>query len=120
MSIIPKATNLCNNTSTFVSPICTFSLAGNIIIYTPNQGTNRENYFNLIIYKRKMPTLHPFFLFFFDRIFWIFRQKNIRVESVRYGHQSGYSRTDTINNNINKTSKRFSIRKNTRKCTKYG
>ena len=24
---------------------------GNIIVYTPNQGTNREKYFNYIIYK---------------------------------------------------------------------
>ena len=29
------------------------SLAGNIIVYTPNQGTNREKYFNHIIYKGK-------------------------------------------------------------------
>ena len=29
------------------------SLAGNIIAYTPNQGTNREDYLNHIIYKGK-------------------------------------------------------------------
>ena len=29
------------------------SLAGNMIVYTPNQGTNREKYFNHIIYKGK-------------------------------------------------------------------
>ena len=29
------------------------SLAGNIIVYTPNQGTNREKYFNHIIYQGK-------------------------------------------------------------------
>ena len=29
------------------------SLAGNIIVYTPDQGTNREKYFNHIIYQRK-------------------------------------------------------------------
>ena len=28
-------------------------LAGNIIVYTPNQGTNREKYFNHIIYEEK-------------------------------------------------------------------
>ena len=29
------------------------SLAGNIIVYTPNQVTNREKYFNHIIYQGK-------------------------------------------------------------------
>ena len=29
------------------------SLAGNIIVYTPNQGTNREKYFNHFISKGK-------------------------------------------------------------------
>ena len=48
-----KATNLYDNNSTFVSPIYTFSLAGNIIVYTPNQGTNEEKYFNHIIYQGK-------------------------------------------------------------------
>ena len=38
--------------------------------------------------------------------------EKVRVESVRNGHQSGYSRTDTINININKRSKKFSIRGN--------
>ena len=28
----------------FVSPIYTFFLAGNKIVYTPRQGTNREKY----------------------------------------------------------------------------
>ena len=47
-----KGYNLYIN-STFVSPIYTFSLAGNIIVYTPNQGKIREKYFNHIIYKGK-------------------------------------------------------------------
>ena len=42
MSVRPKATNLYINISTFVSPIYTYSLAGNITVYTPVQGTNRE------------------------------------------------------------------------------
>ena len=50
---VTKATNLYNNHSTFVSPINTFSLAGNIIVYTPDQGTNREKYFNHNIKKKK-------------------------------------------------------------------
>ena len=48
-----KATNLYNNNSTFISPIYTFSLAGNIIVYKTNQGTNKENYFIYNIYKWK-------------------------------------------------------------------
>ena len=35
--------------------------------------------------------------------------KKVRVQSVRNGYQSGYFRTDTINNNIIKGSKKFSI-----------
>ena len=54
MSTIPMGCNLYNNNnSTFVSPIYTFSLAGNIIVYTPNQGKNREKHLNHIVYKRK-------------------------------------------------------------------
>ena len=52
-----KGCNLYNNESTFVSPIYTFSLAGNIIIKTPIQGANREKYFIHIFYRRNMPTL---------------------------------------------------------------
>ena len=53
-----EAANLYNNKSTFVSPFyTTLSLAGNKIVYTPIQGTNRENYFNHIIYKGKIPSL---------------------------------------------------------------
>ena len=112
-----KATNLYNNISTFVSPIYTFSLAGNIIVYTPNQGSNREKYFNHIIYKRKMPTLagnkHLSVRFFLHvlRLFHLLTEK-IRVQCVRNGHQSGCSRADTVNNGINKRPKKFSIRGN--------
>ena len=38
--------NKNNNNSVLVSPIYTFSLAANIIAYTPSQGTNRVKYFN--------------------------------------------------------------------------
>ena len=49
MQIIqPYKTNISR---TFVSTIYTFSLAGNIIFYTPSQITIREMYFNHIIYK---------------------------------------------------------------------
>ena len=41
------------NNSTFDSPIYTFFLAENIIIFTPNQGTNGEKYFTHINYEGK-------------------------------------------------------------------
>ena len=88
--------------------------AGNIIVYTPNRGTNREEYFNHIIYKEKMPTLagnkqlsvHSFL--HRRRLFHLSTEK-VRVQSVRDGHQSGYSLADTINSNMNKRWKKFSI-----------
>ena len=43
-----------NNNTFVVSPIYTFSWAGNIIFYTPIQGTNREKYFNNIIFKKSL------------------------------------------------------------------
>ena len=43
-----KGYKLYNKNNTFASPIYTFSLAGNIIDYTPNQSTNRVKYFNHI------------------------------------------------------------------------
>ena len=54
-----------------------------------------------------MPTLagnkHPSVHFFLHgpRLFHRSTEE-VRVQSVRNGHQSGYSRADTVNNNINK------------------
>ena len=45
------------HTSPSVSPIYTFSFAGNIIVYTPSHDTHREKYFNQINYKGKMLSL---------------------------------------------------------------
>ena len=42
---------------TFISPTYTFSLARNIIVYTPSQSTIREKYFINHNIKVKMPTL---------------------------------------------------------------
>ena len=90
-----------NNNSTFVSPIYTFSSAAIIIAYTPIQGTNRDKYFNRIIYK-KMSTLaenkHLSVHFFFHRprLLHLSTEK-IRVQSDKKGHQSGYSRANSIN-----------------------
>ena len=49
---IPKGYNLYNNNCTFISPIYTFPWPENMIVYTPDQGTNREKYFNHNIYQR--------------------------------------------------------------------
>ena len=62
-----------------------------------------------------MPTLagnkHPFIHFFLHgpRLFHISTDK-VRVRSIGNGHQSGYSRADTLNTNINKRSKIFPYR----------
>ena len=70
-------------------------------------------YFNHIIYQkercllwREINTL-PSISSLTDRDFPIFRQKKVRVRSVGDAHQSGFSRADTINTNIDKRSKRF-------------
>ena len=42
------------------------------------------------------------------RLFHLSTEK-VRVQSVRSVHHSGSSRADTINNNINKRSKKFSM-----------
>ena len=53
-STIPKDYNSYNNNnSTSVSPIYTFSLAGNVNVHTSIRGTNREKYFNQVMYKGK-------------------------------------------------------------------
>ena len=82
INTVPKATkiNNINNNKTSISPSYTFSLAGKIIVYTPIQGTKREKYFNLIIYRGKMPTLagkntSPSISSFINRVFSIFRRK---------------------------------------------
>ena len=117
MNTIPKATKSDKINSTFVSPIRTFSLAANIFVHTPNQGTNKGKFFNHIIYKGNTPNLtcnKHFSLQFLPlgpRIFHVSTGKK-RVQSVRNGHQSGYSRNETTNNNINKRSNRLSIRGN--------
>ena len=83
-------------------------MAGNIIVYTPDQGTIKEKYINHIIYQReKMPILagnkHPSVHFFphGPRLSHLSTVKST-VRCVGNGHQSGYSRADTINKNIKK------------------
>ena len=115
MNTIPKATNSYNNNSTFVSPVYTLSLAANIFVYTPNQGTNKGKSFIHLIYKGNSPTLtgnkHLSFQFFplGPRLFHLSTEK-VPVQSVRNVHQNGFPRNDTTKNNINKRSNRLSIR----------
>ena len=89
------------------------SEAGNIIVYTLDQGTNREKNFNHIIYQmEKMSTLagnkHLSVHFFphGPRPFHLWTVKST-VRSVGNGHQSSYSRADTINKNLNKSQRFF-------------
>ena len=110
---IPKGYNLYNNNCTFISPIYTFPWRENINVYTPDQGTNREKYFVHINYQRKgMPTLsgnEHLPVHFFPhgpRLFHLSTEKST-VRSVGNGHQSGCSRADIKNKNINKGSKLF-------------
>ena len=68
-----------------------------------------------------MPTLAgnkhlPSISSFMDRVFSIFRQEKVRVRSVGNGHQSGYSRANTINKNINKRSKIIPYREKILEC----
>ena len=89
-----KGTKLFNNSSTFVPPYYTLSLARNIIAYTSIQGTNREKYFNLIIYEGKMPTLagnnhlSVHFLLHGLRLFHLPTEK-VLVQSVKNEPQGG-------------------------------
>ena len=98
-------------------------MARNIIVYTSNQGTNREKYFNHNIYQReRMPSLagnKQLSVHFFPhgpRLLHPSTEK-VRVRSVGNGHQCGYSRADTKNKSINKRSKLFPYREKILKCT---
>ena len=108
---------LCYYSSTSVPPIYTFSLAGNINVYTPIECTNSEKCLTKLSIKEKCRlwreiNTSPSISSFIDRVFSIFRQKKVRVKSVRKGYQIGYHRTDKINNNMNKRRKQVSSRGN--------
>ena len=96
---VPTATKRYNNNSTFVSLNYTFSLVENKNVYTENQGTNREKYFNHFISKGKIPTpaekkhLCVHFVLHGPRLFHL-STKKLLVQSVRNGHQSGQSRAE--------------------------
>ena len=82
---IPKDYNLYYNISTFVSPIYTFSLAGNIIVYTRQFKVQiGKSTLNILSIKEKCLlwreiNTSPSISSSMDRVFSIFRQKNVRV-----------------------------------------
>ena len=88
-----------------MSPIYTFSLAGNIIVHTPSQSTNKKKHYNYNNYKDKMPTLagskHLYVFHHRPRHFHL-SMGNVRAYSVRNGHQSAYSHADKIIVSVNK------------------
>ena len=82
---IPKDYNFYYNNSTLVSPIYTFSLAGNIIVYTRQFKVQiGKSTLNILSIKEKRQlwrkiNTSPSISSFMDRIFSIFRLKNVRV-----------------------------------------
>ena len=117
-STIPKGYNLYNNNnSTFVSPIYTFPWRETYLFTRQIQVQIGKSTLIILSRKGKMPTvagnkhLSVHFFLHGPRLFHLSTEK-VRVQSVRNGHRIGYSCADTTNNNINKRSKKFSIRGN--------
>ena len=84
---------------------------------------SREEYFNHNNYKGNMPTLAwikqlSIHFFLYRPLLFHLSTENLRVWSVGNGYHSAYSRADTINNHINKWSKRFFLRRKYWKCTR--
>ena len=55
--------------------------------------------------------LFVYFFCYTPRLFHL-SIENVRVTSPRNGYQSGYSRADTVNDNMNNRLKRFSVGRN--------
>ena len=90
---------------------------GNVIVYTPIQGKKKGKSTLIILFIKgeRMPTLagnkHLSVHFFPHGPRLLHRStEKARVRSVGNGHQSGYSRADTIIKNKNKRSKIFPYR----------
>ena len=89
----------------------TFSLAENIIVYTPKQGTNTETYFNHINYKDKTYRLwweintFPTISSLLGCVFSIFRRK--KYEPNQKWTSKCLVPRNTINTNISKKSEVF-------------
>ena len=108
---------LYNNNSIFSSPIYTFPWRETELFTRQIKVQIGKSTLIIFFINEKMPTLvgHKHFCVHFiihrQSLFHISTGK-VRVRSDGNGHQSGYSRTDTKNNNINKRSKKFSIKGN--------
>ena len=98
--------------NTFISPIYTFPGRETYLFTRQINVQLGKSTIIVLFVKEKLPTLarnkHYYVQFFFHgpRLFNLSTEK-VRVRSVRNGHQSGYSRADTINNDVNKRSKNF-------------
>ena len=114
-SAILKGYNFSYNNSTFVFPFYTFPWWEKYLFTRQVKVRIGKSTSVIVSVKGKMPSLagskHLSVHFFLHglRLFYLSTEK-VRVQSVRNGHQSGYSRADTIKNNINKIWKKFSIR----------
>ena len=108
-----EGNNLYNNNCTFSSPIYTFPWQETYLFTRQIKVQIGKSTLIILFTKEKMPTLagnkHSSIHFFphGPRLFHLSTEK-VRVRSVGNGHQSGYSRADTINSDINKRSKVFS------------
>ena len=106
-STIQKTYHLSYNNCTFISPINTFPWRETWIFTRQIKVQIGKSTLIILFIKEKMPTLagnkHPSIHFFLHgpRLFHLSTEK-VRVRSIGNGHQSGFSRADRINNNINK------------------
>ena len=105
-----------NNNIIFISPIYTFPWRETQLFTRQIKVQLGKSTLLILSIKGKTPTpvgnkdsSIQFFLHG-PRLFHLSTEK-VPVQSVRNGHPSGYSRTDTINKNRNKRSKKFSFRK---------
>ena len=107
-----EGNNLYNIHRTFISPIYTFPWRETYLFTRQIKVQIGKSTLIILFTKEKMPTLagnkHSSNHFFFHgpRPFH-FSTEKVRVRSVGIGHQSGYSRVDTINSDINQRSKVF-------------
>ena len=111
---IPKGYILYNNNFTLISPIYTFPWRDTKLFTRQIKVQIGKSTLIIIFIKerercrlwREINTFSSISSLT-DRVFPIFQQETGTVRSVRDGHQSGYSRADTINKNINKDQSHF-------------
>ena len=109
---VPKSYNLQNNNCTYISSIYTFLWLETKLLKRQIKMQIGKSTLIILFIKEKMPTLagkkHLSVHFFLrgPRLFHLSTEK-VRVRSVGIGHQSGYSRADTINKHIYKRLNKF-------------